>query len=131
MRNGLLFDTLNPTLTPKPPERTPYLDFDPPVVRSDDPLEQAAILFHQENPHVLREIARVCLTEARRGKKRWSINAAFEVVRYNHRIATTGEPYKLSNNHRAFYARWLMRDIPELDGFFVIKLRRHEEEDDE
>lgn len=41
------------------------------------------------------------------------------VVRYNHEISTTGKPYKLSNSHTAYYARWIMRDIPELKDFFV------------
>lgn len=97
---------------------TPYLDFEPPLSRPGDPLEAAALEFHRANPHVLREIAKVCLRLRRSGRRVWSINAAFEVVRYNAAITTDARTYKLNNNHRAFYARWIMRDFPELAEFF-------------
>lgn len=99
----------------------PYFAFDPPLERAGDPLEESALRFHKANPHVLREIVQVCLSVKRRGRNHWSINAAFEVVRYNREITTTGKTYKLSNNHRAFYARWIMRDVPELAGFFATR----------
>jgi len=100
---------------------TPYLDFDPLPERVGDPLEAAALEFHKANPHVLREIARVCLKVQRAGRRRWSVNAAFEVVRYNADVTTDHRVYKLNNNHRAFYARWIMRDFPELAGFFATR----------
>ena len=100
---------------------TPYLDFDPPLERSDDPIEQAALVFHKRNPHVLQEIAKVCLGMKRLGWKQWSINAAFEVVRYNAAVRTDRRVYKLNNSYRAMYARWLMRDFAELKDFFVTR----------
>lgn len=84
---------------------TPYLDFDPPLSAPGDRLEEAALTFHRENPHILREIALVALRVKRAGRRHWSVNAAFEVVRYNAEITTTGRTYKLNNNHRAWYAR--------------------------
>lgn len=99
----------------------PYLDFDPPLERPGDPIEMAALQFHKENPHVLREMAAVCLKVKRAGYQRWSVKAAFEIVRYNSAITTTGKKYKLNNSHTASYARWLMRDIPELAGFFATR----------
>jgi hypothetical protein len=100
---------------------TPYLDFEPPPLRRGDPLEEAALAFHRLNPHILQELARICLRVAHVGRKQWSINAAFEVVRYNAEITTDHRVYKLNNNHRAFYARWLMRDFQELRGFFQTR----------
>lgn len=100
---------------------TPYLGFDPALESPGDPLEQAALLFHQQNPHVLQEIAKVCMAVRAKGRTRWSIKAAFEVIRYNATITTNGKTYKLNNNHTAFYARWLMRDLPPLAGFFVTR----------
>lgn len=107
----------------------PYLDFDPPLEKPGDPLEEAALAFHQRNPHVLQEIARVALRVKRAGRKRWSVNAAFEVVRYNADVTTDHRTYKLNNNHRAFYARWLMRDVPELKGFFATRDQGRVEQD--
>ena len=90
----------------------PYLDFDPPLEAPGDKLEEAALAFHQRNPHVLQEIASVSLRVKRAGRRRWSVNAD---------VTTDHRTYKLNNNHRAFYARWLMRDIPELSGFFSTR----------
>ena len=84
-------------------------------------LEAAALAFHVENPHVLSEITTVCLQMRQVGQTRWSINAAFEVVRYQAALTTTGRTYKLNNNHRAFYARWIQAATPELAGFFATR----------
>lgn len=83
-------------------------------------IEAAALDFHRQNPHVLDEIVRVSLNVKRAGHKHWSINAAFEVVRYE-RLTTRHKTYKLNNNHRACYARWIMRDVPELVDFFSTR----------
>ena len=102
--------------------QTPYLDFDPPPLGPpDDPIESAVLDFYKRNPHVLQAIATVCLRVRRAGRKRWSVNAAFEVVRYQSEIQTDHRVYKLNNNHRAIYARWLMRDFPELREFFTTR----------
>lgn len=102
-------------------DREPYLDFEPPLERPGDPIEEAALKFHLENPHILREIVAVCLLVRRRGRLHWSIKAAFEVVRYNAEISTSGRTYKINNNHARLYSRWIMRDFPELDGFFTTR----------
>lgn len=86
-----------------------------------DPLEEAALAFHAANPHVLRAIVEVCLRVKRAGRRRWGIKAAFEVVRYNAAVTTDRRTYKLNNNHTAYYARWIMRDVPELAGFFQTR----------
>ena len=97
------------------------LDFSPAPEQALDPIEAAALAFHRENPHILREIVRVCLNVKRAGRRRWSVNAAFEIVRYNAELTTDHRTYKLNNNHRAVYARWIMRDVPELAGFFQTR----------
>lgn len=104
-----------------PPAEEPYAFTEPALAQGDDVLEAAALDFHRRNPHVLREIAKVCLRIRRAGRAHWSVNAAFEVVRYNAEITTDHRTYRLNNNHRAFYARWLMRDVPELEGFFETR----------
>lgn len=100
-----------------------YLSFEPPLERPGDPIEEAALAFHRENPHVLQELETLCRRVRRMGRRRWGITAAFEVVRYNGAVTTSGKPYKLNNNYRPIYARWLMRDVPELRGFFETRTR--------
>lgn len=97
------------------------LNFDPPLGGAPDPLEQAAAAFHAENPQIILETIKVCQLVKSRGRKRWSINGAFEVVRYNREVTSNGKTYKLNNNHRAYYARWIMQSIPELAGFFSTR----------
>lgn len=99
----------------------PYLNFDPPLSEPGNPLEEAAMAFHRANPHVLRAIVEVCLRVRRAGRHRWGMKAAFEVVRYNATVTTDARTYKLNNNFTAFYSRWIMRDVPELAGFFVTR----------
>jgi hypothetical protein len=98
----------------------------PALVNPGDPFEVRALAFHDRNPHVLRAIVDVSLRlrRAKRPRLRWSIAAAFEVVRYNADISTDGRTYKLNNNHKAFYARWIMRDVPELEGFFKTRTEK-------
>lgn len=96
--------------------------YEPALDDINDVIERAALAFHRENPHILREIADVCVRVRRMGRRHWSINAAFEVVRYNAQVTSNGATYKLNNNHRALYARWLMRDVPELEGFFATRV---------
>jgi len=48
----------------------------------------------------------------------------FGVVRYDHALRTDvdpAEPFKLNNNYRAFYARKIMAEVPELAGFFEVR----------
>lgn len=99
----------------------PYLDFAPELHDVADRHEVAALVFHTRNPHVMARIIAVCLRVRDHGRRHWSINAAFEVVRYNAAVQTDGRVYKLNNNHRAHYARWIMRDVPALAGFFSTR----------
>jgi hypothetical protein len=78
--------------------------------------------FHEENPHVYEEIVRLCRKAKERGRQRWGIGGVFEVLRWSW-LKTTGEEFKLNNNHRAFYARLVMEREPDLAGFF--QLREH------
>jgi hypothetical protein len=75
-------------------------------------------VFHRNNPNVLLELRRLALELLDAGHRHHSIKGLFEVLRYNRKVKTTGKPYKLNNNHTAFYARLLMENEPRLVGFF-------------
>jgi hypothetical protein len=57
----------------------------------------------------------------RRGREKWGIAGIFEVLRWNRAMQTDAPDYKLCNTHRAFYARMLMEQEPELRGFFDLR----------
>lgn len=88
-------------------------------------IEERFEAFHAANPHVAETLAQMALELRRRGWKRYGIAALWEVLRFQRAMQTdSNEPYKLNNDFRALYARLLMQQYPELDGFFEIRARR-------
>ena len=80
--------------------------------------------FHQANPHVFDNLARLSLDLRARGASRIGIGMLFEVLRWQYALRTSGDDYRLNNNHRAFYARKLMADVPDLAGLFEVREQR-------
>jgi hypothetical protein len=95
-----------------------------PDERGGTPGERFAA-FHQANPHVLVSLIRLCLDVFKRGRKGWSINGAFEVLRWSS-LRTTGDDFRLNNDYRAFYARLIPLVEPRLEGFFEVRVQRNE-----
>lgn len=77
--------------------------------------------FHRENPHVYGRLVEMAREAKRRGIEKWGMKRLFEVIRWEHAIRTRGECVKLNNNYTAFYARRVMADHPDLDGFFETR----------
>lgn len=63
----------------------------------------------------------ICLEARRRGFDVWSIAGAFEVARWELRFSTTDKSFKLRNDFKPHYARLIMEEVKELDGFFKTK----------
>lgn len=82
------------------------------------PLESAFTTFHEANPHVYHLIVRFAREKKRAGFKHYGIAGVFERVRWEMPITTEGDAFKLNNNYRAFYARLVMAECPDLAGFF-------------
>jgi hypothetical protein len=81
--------------------------------------------FHAENPQVYETLRRLAKQwVARHPGRPTGIGALFEVVRWEIAMATSGEPLKLNNNYRAFYARELMQNEPDLVGLFHTRKQR-------
>ena len=83
--------------------------------------------FHQANPHVYAALRGMALAMKRRGMAHYSIKAMWEVLRFQ-AIATHGDAYKLNNDYTAMYARKLMAEVPELDGFFETRKSKADDE---
>jgi hypothetical protein len=77
--------------------------------------------YHSDNPHVFTQLAGLALSVYAAGRRRLSINALFERLRWETMLSTTGDDYKLNNSYRADYARMLMREYPQLAGFFETR----------
>ncbi len=80
--------------------------------------------YHEANPHVYSGLKELALRLRKRGRQHYGIGALFEVLRYERALTTVGDEFKLNNNYRALYARLLMEDEPELNGFFATRVRR-------
>ena len=82
--------------------------------------------FHAENPHVYKRLKRLAFLLKVRGVERYGMKALWEVLRYEQAIATTAAAgsYRLNNNFTALYARLLMDEEPDLEGFFELRERR-------
>lgn len=82
--------------------------------------------FHMENPKVYDTL--VMLARRWRGRKgplaTCGIGMLFEVARWYLDLETVGEPLKLNNNYRAFYARLIMGREPGLAGIFSTRRQR-------
>lgn len=86
-------------------------------------MREKFLAFHEANPQVARRIAKMALDLQRKGFRVYGIAALFEVMRFDYNLTTDGDPFKLNNNYRAFYARLIMDKMPKLDGFFRTRMQ--------
>lgn len=81
-------------------------------------LERSFWAFHAANPQVYARLRALALEARAAGVLTIGIAALFERLRWASQVETAGDPYKLNNNYRAFYARLLMAQEPTLRGLF-------------
>lgn len=77
--------------------------------------------FHRDNPQVFTRLREMAMAWQAAGHKRCGLKMLFEVLRWEHGLRTTGEPFRLNNNYTAHYARLLMRHECDLEGFFETR----------
>jgi len=82
--------------------------------------------FHTKNPKVWEMFKKFTFDVIDSGRKNYSVNAIFERIRWHTDIETKGDNFKLSNNHRAYYARHFNELYPEYDDFFRVRELRSE-----
>ena len=64
--------------------------------------------FHSENPQVYRWVREYTMRKREAGFKRWGFEAIWNDIRWNQQCRTSGKPFKLNNNYKAFYVRMLI-----------------------
>lgn len=79
--------------------------------------------FHQKNPHVYQLLVELAFQwKRRRPRSQLGIAALFERLRWEMAIQTESDDgYRLRNDLRSFYARWIMHQEPELIGLFELR----------
>jgi len=74
--------------------------------------------FHRLNPSVLANLETLTTDYLRRGRKRVGIGMLFEVLRWQHDLATRGDAFRLNNNYRSRYVRLMLARHPEWECAF-------------
>ena len=72
--------------------------------------------FDQRNPQVFNALVDLVQRWARAGMRRWSVDAAFHVLRFERHIAglpDEAELFKLNNSYTSRYARKLLDAYPQ------------------
>lgn len=119
-----------PTRPPQRPTRQPRLALKLEPVREEpdeDESEELSIeerfeRFHADNPHVYENLKLLALQLKRReGKRKVGMKMLFEVLRYEYRLQTRGDKFKLNNDYTSRYARLMMKQEPELANFFYTR----------
>lgn len=89
----------------------------------DDRLYREFLAFHEANPDVYAALVQRCRAGLAVGVRRWGIGSLWEGLRWHWRVEVnrTDVEFKLNNNHRAFYARLIMAQEPDLAGFFETR----------
>lgn len=84
-------------------------------------IEDSFQTYHSQNPHVYNLFVRFANEAKATGRKTFSAYAIFERIRWHVDVETTGDQFKVNNNYRPYYARKMMQDYPEFEGFFNIR----------
>jgi len=104
-----------------------------PVETSFERRRLAFYEFHAHNPHIYELILTKCNQAKNAGHDTYSIEAIINVIRWNFDINVNKgkSDFKFSNDHKSFYAAFLIDRNPHLKGFFNMnknpeldKLRR-------
>jgi hypothetical protein len=82
--------------------------------------------FHDANPWLADELEKLADVEYRHGDGRIGIKYLIEVLRWNYRRATTGQPFRIDNDFTSRYARLLVDRRPEFANLFETRTLRRE-----
>lgn len=79
--------------------------------------------FHQMHPEVYAILVKYCREVMARGHKHYAIGAAWERLRHhlNYEMDTDQPTLKLCDNYRSRYARLIMKQEKDLQGFFTLR----------
>jgi len=83
--------------------------------------------FHLQHPEVYKAICDKSRILKRRGVNHYGIFALLNVVRYHSDVsANKSSPWRLNNNFAPYYARLIMRQEADLQGFFELRTMKGE-----
>lgn len=88
----------------------------------EDPLEIQFREFHHAHPAVYKALVERAREWKYQGHRKCGIGMLFELFRWDSGITFgPNDGFKLNNNYRSRYARLIMANEPDLDGFFETR----------
>lgn len=80
--------------------------------------------FHSQNPQVYAAYRSLAFQLLGQGVKRYGISGLTEILRWQFALQTKGDSFRINNDYRSRYVRMLVKNHPELDGFFEFRQLR-------
>lgn len=80
--------------------------------------------FQKKNPHVYEQLVDMTYQLKKKGNTKIGISMLYEVMRWKSMLQTSGDDYKLNNIYRAYYARKIMDEHPDIDGIFEVRVQK-------
>jgi hypothetical protein len=77
--------------------------------------------YHTAHPEVYGLLVKLARDVKARGKMRYSMKAIFERARWHYHIERGEDGFVLNNDFTSHYARLIMKQEPDLDGFFDVR----------
>ncbi len=108
---------------------TPLLEWRDNLPPDDDPKSIRWEECKRDQPQFLVTCYQLCLRAKRKGFERWSADAMFHVLRWETSMSTNDSEFKIDNNHSSYASRDLMKQYPDLKGFFETRKQKPKRKD--
>lgn len=76
--------------------------------------------YDKENPQIYKAFVDIAKQAKHRGFKNYSAKGVFELIRWHSSISAS-QNFKLNNIYSPYYARKMMLEYPEFQGFFRLR----------
>ena len=89
--------------------------------------EERFLAFHARHPEVYDHLVKLAREAKQKGQRKYGMKALFEILRWErdiHGLPDEKELWKLDNNFTAAYARLIMAQEHDLDGYFETRERK-------
>lgn len=93
----------------------------PPIPTIKSQKQEEFEAFHNRNKHIYKKLVEISRMAKRMGHGTYSINSLFEQLRWHYLVEHNDTQFKMNNNWRSLYARKIMANERDLNGFFVVR----------
>ena len=100
-----------------------------PLDEPTDTLQAQFVRYHARHPEVYRLFCDLAEQMRATGRRRYSARTILHVIRWHRALESDpreDEGFKINNNYSSRYARMLITERPEFEGFFSLRELRTE-----